>query len=128
MPPGEKKGYFCRMYRIFFPLLMTALIAGPVRAQKAGRLQPKPVLLRLIDGNLRQAVNQYKVLMSKVPADRMPKTWYANADKLETSNTEWWTSGFYPGTLFYLYEFSHDTSLLNEAQRRLTLLEKEPYK
>jgi hypothetical protein len=48
-------------------------------------------------------------------------------DRLETSNSGWWTSGFYPGTLFYLYQFSHDTALVMEAQDRLRLLEKEQY-
>jgi unsaturated chondroitin disaccharide hydrolase len=114
------------MYRI--AIVITLVVLSPtVFAQKKDDLQPKPVILRLIDGNLRQAVNQYKVLMGKVPADRMPKTFYANGDRLETSNTEWWTSGFYPGTLFQLYEFSRDTALLNEARRRLALLEKEQY-
>ncbi|MBN9384421.1 MAG: glycoside hydrolase family 88 protein [Chitinophagaceae bacterium] len=109
--------------------LLTLLIVATVSgiAQKPVRLQPKQPLIRLIDGNLRQAANQYKVLMGKLPADRLPKTYYAMGDKLETSNSEWWTSGFYPGTLFYLYEFSHDTSLSNEAKRRLKLLEKEQF-
>jgi hypothetical protein len=96
-------------------------------AQKIVRLQPKQQLVRLIDGNLRQAANQYKVMMGKVPADRLPKTYFAMGDRLETSGPEWWTSGFYPGTLLYLYEFSHDTSLLHEATRRLKLLEKEQF-
>jgi len=110
-------------------LALTACILGalPCMSQKPVRLQPKQQLTRLIDGNLRQAANQYKVMMGKLPADRMPKTYYANTDKLETSNSEWWTSGFYPGTLLYLYEFSHDTALLHEAVRRLSLLEKEQY-
>src|SRR5215475_8027422 len=114
------------MYRIVITIALAAL-SHAAFAQKKDDLQPKPTVLRLIDGNLRQAVNQYKVLMGKLPADRMPKTFYANGDRLETSNTEWWTSGFYPGTLFYLYEFSHDTALRNEAQRRLRLLEKEQF-
>ena len=117
------------MYRIFIIVACLGLLlpAAPALAQKKDHLEPKPAILRLIDGNLRQAVNQYKVLMSRTPADRMPKTYYVNGDKLETSETGWWTSGFYPGTLFYLYEFSQDTALLHEAQRRLTLLEKEQY-
>jgi unsaturated chondroitin disaccharide hydrolase len=115
------------MYRLFLPLLMAVLIAGPLRAQKADKLQPKPALLRLIDGNLRQAVNQYKILMGHLPPDKMPRSYTAYAGKLETSDAGWWTSGFYPGTLFYLYGFSHDTALLGEAERRLTLLNKEQY-
>ena len=117
------------MYRTLSFLLLAYCLASvtPVPAQKTSRLLPKPALLRLIDGNLRQACNQYKVLMSRLPAGRLPKTYYANMDKLETSDAGWWTSGFYPGTLLYLYEFSRDTSLSDEALQRMTLLEKEQY-
>src|SRR6185437_15711570 len=115
------------MYRLITPLLIGCLLASGARAQKSERLQPKPALLRLIDGSLRQAVNQYEILMSHVPPGRLPKTWYANAQRLETSDAGWWTSGFYSGTLFYLYEFSHDTALLREAQTRLKLLEPEQF-
>ena len=110
-----------------FLIGVSLMISGGVMAQKPARLQPKPALIRLIDGNMRQASNQYKVLMSKVPADRLPKTYYAMQDRLETSDSKWWTSGFFPGTLFYLYEFSHDTSLLHEATKRLRLLENEQF-
>jgi hypothetical protein len=119
--------YFCSMYRILTAFLLITLTGIHATAQKAEHLQPKPALLRLIDANLRQGVNQYKVLMGRVPADKLPKTWYVNGDRLETSDPGWWTSGFYSGTLFYLYEFSHDTALLREAQTRLRLLEPEQF-
>lgn len=115
------------MYRILTAFLLMTLLGTRAGAQRGERLQPKPALLRLIDANLRQAVNQYKVLMGRVPADKLPKTWYVNGDRLETSDPGWWTSGFYSGTLFYLYEFSHDTALLREAQNRLRLLEPEQF-
>ncbi len=44
---------------------------------------------------------------------------------METGDADAWTSGFYPGTLLYLYQFSKDTSLWNEALLRMKLLEKE---
>jgi unsaturated chondroitin disaccharide hydrolase len=115
--------------RIFSLALLAActLAVQDGVAQKGGLLQTKPAIIRLIDGNLRQACNQYKVLMAALPPDRMPKTYYPVMDKLETSDSKWWTSGFYPGTLFYLYEFSHDTSLSREALKRLSLLENEQY-
>ena len=115
------------MYRILVAFSLMTLLGTRAGAQRGERLQPKPALLRLIDANLRQAVNQYKVLMGRVPVDRLPKTWYVNGDRLETSDPGWWTSGFYSGTLFYLYEFSHDTALLREAVGRLKLLEPEQY-
>ena len=115
------------MYRILTAFLLMTLLGTRAGAQRGERLQPKAALLRLIDANLRQAVNQYKVLMGRVPVDKLPKTWYVNGDRLETSDPGWWTSGFYSGTLFNLYEFSHDTALLGEAQNRLRLLEPEQF-
>jgi unsaturated chondroitin disaccharide hydrolase len=131
--------FFFMCYRFFRLLPFTLLLVNILsvldsEAQKNGShakngnaLQTNPALTRLIDGNLRQAANQYKVLMGNVPADRMPRTYNAQRDRVETSNADWWTSGFFPGTLLYLYEYTHDTSLLHEAQRRLGLLEKEQF-
>lgn len=77
---------------------------------------------------LQEAATQYYTLIEKLDAsNRMPRTYDAEADELKTSGTGWWCSGFYPGTLFYLYEATGDTVLLNEALRTLGLLEKEQY-
>jgi unsaturated chondroitin disaccharide hydrolase len=108
-------------------LLVNVLWPGWVRAQRQERLQPKEGLVRLIDGNLRQAVNQYKILMGRVPPDRLPRSYTPGVGTLVTSDAGWWTSGFYPATVFYLYMDSRDTALLNEGERRLKLLEKEQY-
>ena len=107
-------------------LLLVSLVIGigGVNAQKGAKLQTKAALAKLIDGNLRQAANQYKVMMGKVPPDRFPKTYYAATDKFETSTSSWWCSGFYPGTLLYLYDYTHDTSLRREALQRLSMLQK----
>jgi unsaturated chondroitin disaccharide hydrolase len=116
------------MYKILFSMLLVNVL-WPVwiRAQRPERLQPKAGLVRLIDGNLRQAVNQYKILMGRVPPDRLPRSYTAASATLVMSDAGWWTSGFYPATLFYLYRDSHDTALLSEGGRRLKLLEKEQY-
>jgi unsaturated chondroitin disaccharide hydrolase len=82
-------------------------------------------LLKTIRQNFYDASAQYKVMISKLPTGRFPKTYYADKDSLETSNSGWWCSGFYPGTLLYLYEQTHDQSLLSEAERILKVLEKE---
>ena len=87
--------------------------------------QQKP-LMQVIDNALTNAVSQYKYLKDHLPQGVMPKTFPATK-KLETSGSSWWTSGFYPGSLLYLYQYSHDTALLNEALQRMKLLEKEQY-
>jgi unsaturated chondroitin disaccharide hydrolase len=82
-------------------------------------------LLQTIDRNFSDASAQYKVMMTKLPANRFPKTYYSANDSVETSSSSWWCSGFYPGTLLYLYDQTKDQSLLTEAERMLQLLEKE---
>ncbi len=87
---------------------------------------PKP-LLQVIDSALQKAVAQYKYQGSILPAGTFPKTWYPLTKKFETSNSGWWCSGFYPGSLLYLYEYSKEASLLTEASRIQKLLEKEQF-
>ncbi|HEY0177228.1 MAG TPA: glycoside hydrolase family 88 protein, partial [Pedobacter sp.] len=56
-----------------------------------------------------------------------PKTFYPETKKFETSGSGWWCSGFYPGTLLYIYEQTHDQALYTETERILKALEKEQY-
>ncbi len=78
-----------------------------------------------ITAQLDDAVSQIKVLAGNVPDDRMPRTF--QGDTSVSSNTAWWTSGFYPGSLLYLYEYSGDEELLNLAKDKLTILENEKH-
>lgn len=105
-------------------LMLSGLLLCACTAQKktAG---PDRTLLRSIDQNFRDASAQYKLMMTELPPDRFPKTFNPSTGKLETSGSDWWCSGFYPGTLLYLYEQTGDQSLLAEATRMLSLLEKE---
>jgi unsaturated chondroitin disaccharide hydrolase len=89
--------------------------------------QSSKPLIGIIDTALQKAVAQYKYQGTILPAGTFPKSWYPLTKKFETSNSGWWCSGFYPGSLLYLYENSHDASLLNEATRIEKLLEKEQF-
>lgn len=82
-------------------------------------------LIQNLDRNFSDASSQYKLMMTKLPPGRFPKTYYVQKDSMETSGSDWWCSGFYPGTLLYLYEQTKDQSLLSEAERVLQILEKE---
>jgi unsaturated chondroitin disaccharide hydrolase len=81
----------------------------------------------LIDTQLRQAATQYLQLAERTPADKMPRTYKAQTDTSVDSGTDWWTSGFYPGTLWMLYGYTQDARLRAEAERRLAILEKEQH-
>ncbi|MGG9963053.1 glycoside hydrolase family 88 protein [Ferruginibacter sp. SUN106] len=84
-------------------------------------------LLKTIEQNFTDAAAQYKVLEKNLPADKFPKTYFPATGKYEFSNSGWWCSGFYPGTLLYLYQETKDTALYNEAMRILAVLKKEQF-
>jgi unsaturated chondroitin disaccharide hydrolase len=66
---------------------------------------------------------QYQAMMKQLPQGRFPKTY--EGGELKTSGSDWWCSGFYPGSLLYLYEQTRDEALYKEAVRMLGLLERE---
>ncbi|RAJ06648.1 glycosyl hydrolase family 88 [Chitinophaga skermanii] len=101
--------------------LMLPMAFHGAQAQKANN----KALLKTIDQNLSDAVAQYKVMQQQLPEGRFPKSFDSTKNQLVTSNSEWWCSGFYPGSLLYLYEQKKDTQNFNEAKRILGLLEKE---
>ena len=84
-------------------------------------------LQTLIDSALQRAVRQYSFLSTQLPDSVLPKTYYWGTKKFETSKTKWWTSGFYPGTLHYLYDYSKNESTQKEALRVEQFLQKEQF-
>src|SRR3569833_2809614 len=58
--------------------------------------------------------------MHQLADGQFPRTY--EKDKLQTVGIHAWISGFYPGTLLYLYELSKDSSFKNEAYKKLKLL------
>ncbi|MEH0152602.1 glycoside hydrolase family 88 protein [Limibacter armeniacum] len=73
------------------------------------------------DAALQNATRQYQHLMQALPDSTFPRTF--EDGKLVTSNAEWWCSGFYPGTLWYLYEYTNEPKLKEEAIRSTALIE-----
>ena len=110
----------------FSSLFITALLlsAAPLAAQD---WRPAPGLLDTIDRTMHHAAGQYRVLMAAVPEGQFPKTYHPDRKEHEWSGPGWWCSGFYPGTLLYLYEATGDPSLLAEARRSLDALEGEQH-
>jgi unsaturated chondroitin disaccharide hydrolase len=97
------------------------------KAQNNYHPRADKALLKTIEQNFTDAAAQYKVLAKNLPADKFPKTFFPVSGKYEFSNSGWWCSGFYPGTLLYLYEQTKDTALYNEAMRILSVLKKEQF-
>lgn len=80
-----------------------------------------------IDSILENAIKSYEYLGDNIPEDRFPTTYYEKADIIATSGSGWWCSGFYPGSLLYLYEFSKNEDLLERAKVKMEFLEKEQF-
>ena len=101
-----------------FGLLLGSLLVAQV---------PKKEMKSMIDEDLKFAANQYKVLMKLVPPTLMPRSFNAAKNELVTSDTKWWCSGFYPGTLWMIYDATKDESIKAEAIKRLGILEPTKY-
>lgn len=89
--------------------------------------QSKKSMKKLIDKDMELAAKQYKYMATLTPPDSMPRSFDAAKDKLVLSNTRWWTSGFFPGSLWLIYSYTGDTAVKAEAERRLQILDKEKY-
>jgi len=114
--------YFrCKAFCIV--LILFCLASASLQGQKNYKADKK--LQQEFKDNFVKAASQYKLLAGNRPAGKFPKTWFPATGKYEWSNSGWWCSGFYPGSLLYLYEQTGDTALYKEAMIMLAELEKE---
>ncbi|MCH7413732.1 glycoside hydrolase family 88 protein [Belliella sp. R4-6] len=112
------------MKKIIFLYLFLTMLGGFACTNKEG---DDDEWEKLIESEAKAAAEQYKYLYSQTPKDRMPKTYYPQEAKLESSSTSWWTSGFFPGTLFYIYELTGDQKVLDLGVEKLEILAKEQH-
>jgi len=110
----NKPGLRIKIVLTSFLLCFSWILLG----QKQDRYMEK-----LIRENFMLAAQQYKLLAGNTPTNVMPRNYMAKEGKLVTSNTTWWTSGFFPGSLWYIYEFTKDSAIRAEAERRLAIIE-----
>jgi unsaturated chondroitin disaccharide hydrolase len=87
--------------------------------------KPEPID-KVIDDALAFSVSQY-TLMANVMKDKpdlLPRT-LDTAGNLVTAKSNWWTSGFFPGSLWYLYQYSKDEKIKDYATLMTSRIEKE---
>ncbi|MGJ5643264.1 glycoside hydrolase family 88 protein [Formosa sp. S-31] len=94
-------------------------------ACKTENTKPQKAQPNWAEQHLEMAANNYKTLSKNVPVNQFPTT-YTN-DTLRFSDSGWWCSGFYPGTLVYLFEGTQDSMFLKTVETKLTELKKEQY-
>ena len=105
-------------------LIYTAFLLFAATGYAQPKTSTSKALLPLVQKSLTASANQYLYFCSQVPDSLLPRSTSKNGS-LITSKSDWWCSGFYPGTLLYLYEATGNDSLYREAKRKLILLKKE---
>ena len=95
---------------LWFAALMFPVVASAAPAA------PQPELRTVIDQALRTSAQQYEWMLEHLPTqERMPRT--LEKGKLVTVRERDWTVGFFPGTLWYLYEGTQRPSWRAAAER-----------
>ncbi len=74
--------------------------------------------------SMQHALNMYQSMKNQT--SKLPRT-VNKEGKLVYSDDKWWTSGFFPGTLWYLYEFSKTDDLKKAAQAMTHRVERQQY-
>lgn len=101
----------------FLPLLLTS----------CGKKQE--TMEQLADRSIQTAVQQAKAMATALEQqnDLLPRSINPGTGELVTSKSRWWCSGFFPGTLWYLYEYTGDEELKTMAEAYTARIEKEKY-
>lgn len=88
----------------------------------------KIALDKLIEEQMALAIEQYSRMAESIKEEKLllPRTIDAEG-KVKMVKSNDWTSGFYPGVLWYLYEYSNDEQWKNLAMDATARLEKEQY-
>ena len=94
-------------------LLLVAIVAiSVVGVSCSERYELKQSLKAALEVAVEQDKAQAEVLLERT--DEMPKTFENGV--LVTANIRWWTSGFFPGSLWLLYEHTGDEQLRQYAE------------
>ncbi len=83
-------------------------------------------MTEIVKNSLDRAVYQYRNMHKTLPDTLFPRS-IDKEGKLVTNSRQWWTSGFFPGSLWYLYEYSGDKAIKQMAIDRTAALEKEQH-
>ena len=102
---------------LIIPILFLATI---IQAQTNAS---KNIMRGLIKENFALADTQYRYMMTLTPADRLPQSYEEKDNKFISKDIGWWCSGFYSGTLWYIFEQTNDEAIKKEAERSMDLLE-----
>lgn len=80
---------------------------------------------QLIDRVFAVAAEQSRIMSSALADDQTPKTF--EDGKLVKAPYDWWCSGFFPGVLWYIYEYNGDVSIKELAIKETAKVEPVKY-
>lgn len=106
------------VFRFIFLIILFINISGDLYAQEITSVED-------IDLIIQSAKDQYLQMIEKNPSNlQFPRS--ANPDgSLNLVSAGDWTSGFFPGSLWYLYEYTNSNELLGKAIYYTAGIEKE---
>jgi hypothetical protein len=98
-----------------------AFVYGPVGADDVNKKSIcfSDSVYTKISSRILQGINQYKTI------DKLPRS--VENGKIKYTSPSSWTSGFYPGCLWYSYELFKSEKIKEAAEYRTSLLEDEQY-
>lgn len=91
---------------------------------------PKPQTMQEVIGRSMAVAAKHLAAMDQALATqegKLPRSIDPRTGELVTSNSRWWCSGFYPGSLWYLYEFNQDNSFKALAEKYTALIGNEKH-
>jgi len=106
--------------------LTTLLLAVIILASCQEKSQGNDVPLEKVMAIAKQQVIQMDSYLHS-QEDRLPRSYNAAEEEIITSPSTWWCSGFYPGVLWYLYEYFEDDSIKNLADKYSMRVENEKF-
>lgn len=106
-------------------LILAGVVIGVLLASCSNN---NDMMSSVIEKGLKRSIEQAEFMATSLmdQPDRLPKTTEKDGT-LVTSDTHWWCSGFFPGTLWLLYETTGDEMLRKYAENYTMRIEKEQY-
>lgn len=108
--------YMSRRILTFILIAIIVLASHPFQAKAGESMQA------LTDRVFKLAEKQYSQLEAGLGDGQCPRTLDANG-RLVTSDIKWWCSGFFPGSLWFIYEYTGNEAIRDLARKHTLKLE-----
>lgn len=104
-------------------VLTSLLLWGASIVMAQTPLPQKAITADFIANEFALAANQYKYLNQNITPGNTPQSYVAKDKKWDNRDIQWWCSGFYSGSLWYIFEQTKDPEIKSEAEKALKILE-----